>query len=65
MPAAKVNEVPRDPELKENDKTAQVLLKRAHWFKEERFEPGNVVEVSIDKAMQLIEAGVAGRIDPL
>jgi hypothetical protein len=42
-----------------------VLLKRAHWLKQERHEAGEIIEVSVDRALELIENGVAGRTDPL
>lgn len=45
--------------------TVIVELKRAHWLGEERRNPGELIEVDIDTALKLVEAGVAGRTDPL
>lgn len=50
---------------KAKEKTIPVLLKRAHWVGEERHEPGEVLEVTLEEALRLIEAGVAGRTDTL
>lgn len=50
---------------KSDGKKVIVELKRAHWIGEERHEPGELLEVDFDKALELIENGVAGRTDPL
>lgn len=50
---------------KSDGKKVTVELKRAHWIGEDRHEPGELIEVDYDKALDLIENGVAGRTDPL
>lgn len=50
------------------DKTVAVKLVRAYWLADGvdgRLEPGEVVDLPVDEARRLLNAGVAQRIDPL
>jgi hypothetical protein len=47
------------------EKLIKVKLLRAHWIGEERINPPAELEVSLEEALRLIEAGVASRTDVL
>ncbi|WP_167522486.1 MULTISPECIES: hypothetical protein [unclassified Mesorhizobium] len=49
------------------DKTATVKLVRAYWLEDgiDRLEAGELLELPLDEARRLINAGVAERTDPL